>query len=268
MIYCVWYPSGGFGHYINAVLSLHGKNFTRPKKQLEFSPRGDSHNIDLVVPTYQFDQWPGFNFAPNLNYSVLVDNGINSQSELFRTVFADSTIIRVCYTDESWPVVARTMIEKAMLGDLDDQLPKFNTADWAVREKYFLFLRDHELRSCWRPTKNDLSICIENLFKYQHFQLALESCGVELEEFESTWQLWRAANAQYIDPVQTAQHIIDSVKQQISQDLTSITDVWTQSVIYYFIWLNFGVEVPHNDYASFFKNTEEIHSWLETACVC
>lgn len=268
MIYCVWYPSGGFGHYINAVLSLHGKNFMRPTKQLEFSSRGDSHSVDLVVPVYQFDQWPGFDFNHNLNYSVLVDNGINSQSEQFRTVFTDSTIIRICYTDESWPVVARAMIEKAMVSSLDNQLPSFGTANWAIREKYFLFLRDHELRSCWRPIKNDLSIHIDSLFNYQKFHQVIESCGIKLDDFESTWQLWRSANSQYIDPVQIAQCIINNIKQQTSQDLTSITDIWTQSVIYYFIWLNFGVEVPHNDYADFFKTTEEICSWLETVCVC
>ena len=32
MIYCVQYPSGGFGHFINAILTLHGVEFVRPKK--------------------------------------------------------------------------------------------------------------------------------------------------------------------------------------------------------------------------------------------
>ena len=30
MIYCVWYPSGGFGHFINAVLTLYSKDFEVP----------------------------------------------------------------------------------------------------------------------------------------------------------------------------------------------------------------------------------------------
>ena len=33
MIYCVWYPSGGFGHFINAVISLYGVDFKRPKNK-------------------------------------------------------------------------------------------------------------------------------------------------------------------------------------------------------------------------------------------
>jgi hypothetical protein len=88
---------------------------------------------------------------------------------------------------------------------------------------------------------------------------------MQLNEFEGTWHAWRFANSRYIDPVQTAQRVIDTVTQQTHQDLTIITDVWTQAVVYYFIWLKFGVEVPHNDYADFFKNTAEIQTWLKTA---
>ena len=101
MIYCVWYPSGGFGHFINAVLSLYGGNFARPKGALTFSQSGDSHSIDLTVPAYRFDQWPGAQFDSDINYSVLIDNGIDNSSEQFRTVFPDSQVIQVCYTDFS-----------------------------------------------------------------------------------------------------------------------------------------------------------------------
>jgi hypothetical protein len=45
---------------------------------------------------------------------------------------------------------------------------------------------------------------------------------------------------------------------QCSSDLTHITDIWTQAVVYYYIWLEFGIEVPHNDFANFFTNTDQI----------
>jgi hypothetical protein len=264
MIYCVWYPSGGFGHFVNAVLSLYGANFARPSNQLKFSMLGDSHELELVAPKYFHDQENyKFNFDQDLNYSVLVDNGIDNQGDRFRTVFPNARVIRICYTDYSWPVVARTMIEKAMLSDISTQLPSWDTADWAVREKYFLFLRDHEFRSAWRPT-DDFIVYVDNLFDYSEFYNALNSCGVELDTFETAWGNWRLANAVYIDPVQTAQGIIDNIKQGINQDLSNVTDLWTQAIIYYFIWLNFEQEVPHNDYAEFFKNTAEIQAWLET----
>ena len=78
MIYCIWYPSGGFGHFVNAILTLHGKNFVRPNKKLmNFSPDGNSHTLDLVVPKYHYNSWPGgIEFLNDKNYCVLIDNGI------------------------------------------------------------------------------------------------------------------------------------------------------------------------------------------------
>ena len=266
MIYCVWYPSGGFGRFINAVLSLYGGNFMRPSKSLEFSPKGDSHALDLVAPPYFHNPVNYyFKFDPNINYSVLIDNGINDQGEQFRSVFPNANVIKICYSDLSWPVVARTMIEKAMGADIATELSSWANDDWAVREKYFLFLRDHELRSAWRPNTNNFTVYVDNLFEYREFHNTLESCGIQLKEFEQAWDTWRLANSRYIDPVQIAQGVVDAVTQQVNQDLTIVTDTWTQAVVYYFIWLKFGVEVPHNDYADFFKDTDEIQTWLRTA---
>ena len=52
------------------------------------------------------------------------------------------------------------------------------------------------------------------------------------------------------------------VKNKKSAELTTITDIWTQSVVYYYIWLEFGVEVPHNDYSDWFTNTDDIVKML------
>ena len=83
-IYCVWYPSGSFGHFVNAILTLHGDNFVRPKKSLEFSSTGDSHSLDLIVPKYLHEFWPGgIEFVNNQNYCVLIDNGIDNESEFY-----------------------------------------------------------------------------------------------------------------------------------------------------------------------------------------
>jgi len=143
MIYCVWYPSGGFGHFVNAVLTLHGKNFVRPLKSLEFSKNGNSHSLDLIVPKYLHECWPGgLEFLDNKNYCVLIDNGINNEGDKFKADFPDSTIVKICYSDYSWPVVARAMIEKAMDSSVEEQLSvdAWKTDEpWARREKYFCF---------------------------------------------------------------------------------------------------------------------------------
>jgi hypothetical protein len=261
MIYCVHYPSGGFGHFINAILTLRGKEFVRPKNNLEFSSNGNSHALDLVVPKYAKDCWPGgIEFLNDKNYCVLIDNGINNESDKFKSTFPDSKTIKICYSDYSWPVIARTMIEKAMNSSIEEQLPAddWSTDEpWAQREKYFLFLRDHNFRHAWRPT-NDYTLYIDNLYNNcEEFFKTLNSI-VATEYCSDLWHKWREANAEYINPVEIAKRIISDVNTKVQSDLTHITDVWTQAVVYYYIWLEFGVEVPHNDFANFFTNTDQI----------
>jgi len=268
MIHCIWYPSGGFGHFVNAVLSLHGNNFVRPSNTIEFSSNGNSHSLELVAPKYSKNQNYDFNFLPDVNYSVLVDNGINDEGEKFKSVFDGANIIKLCYTDYSWPVVAKTMIEKAMESSIESELDftKWHTDEnWARREKYFLFLRDHPLRYKWRHSADTANINIETLLEYAEFKDALIKSGIGIESFRQLWEEWLQNNFKYFLPILAAQDIIKQVKnkQSVEVDLSMVTDVWVQAVIYYYIWLEFNVEVPHNDYANFFTNTKEIATWLK-----
>ena len=262
MIYCVWYPSGGFGHFVNAILTLHGDNFVSPKNTLEFSSNGNSHNLELVAPKYLHDpENYFFNFDTDKNYSVLIDNGIDNESSRFQKFFPDAKIIKICYNDYSWPVVVRTMIEKAMGVDLELQVfPEVagwnTTDDWVVREKYFLYLRDNALRQAWRPT-TDTTIHLDELFDYSVFFNKLNSI-TKTNVFEETWNYWRAANDQYISPVKIATKIMSCVLNQNTCNMCHIKDIWTQSVIYYYIWLTFNIEVPHNDFANFFTDSDQI----------
>jgi hypothetical protein len=152
------------------------------------------------------------------------------------------------------------MINKAMGNSIEEQLPinEWETDEpWSRREKYFLFLRDHKLRHAWRPT-DDYTLYIDNLYSnFEEFFKTLNSI-VATEYCLDLWQEWREANAEYINPVEIAKRIILDVNMKVPSDLTHITDVWTQAVVYYYIWLEFGVEVPHNDFANFFTNTDQI----------
>lgn len=265
MIFCVWYPCGGFGHFINAVLTLHGNNFVRPTKNLTFSPNGNSHNLDLVTPKYFHGHWPtGVNFLENKNYCVLIDNGIDDESATFKSTFPDSSVIRICYSDSSWPVIARTMFDKAMGSSIQKQLlvDEWDTNEaWACREKYFLYLRDHAFRYSWKPT-SDHSLYIDDMFDYSRLSSNLNSV-VTVEPFGELWRSWRNANACYINPVETANTIVQQVLDKQSSDLSHVKDLWDQAVVYYFIWLKFGFEVPHNDYSNWFTNTLDIVKMLQ-----
>ena len=264
MIYCVWYPSGGFGHFINAILTRYGENFVRPSSILNFSSNGNSHSLDLVVPKYFHNHWPyEYEFDKNKNYCVLIDNGINDKSDTFRTRFSNAAVIKICYTDQSWPVVARTMIDKAMRSSIELALP---IDEWSVdepcarREKYFLFLRDHQLKNAWQPSDQNF-INVEHLFDYNNFYNRLNKF-VGIESFEDIWQQWRGANSKYIDPVETANVAMQYIKNKQTFDLRQITDLWDQAVIYYYFWIWFGIEVPHNDFANWIDSTDQLTGLL------
>lgn len=271
MIYCVWYPSGGFGHFINAILTLRGQNFVRPQKSLTFSHSGDSHSLDLVVPKYQNECWPsGIEFCDDKNYCVLIDNGINNESSKFRNHFPNALVIKVCYSDYTWPVVARTMIDKAMSSSIEEQLGTeiWNSSEsWACREKYFLYLRDHDLRHAWRKVHQHdqptFEISVSDLYhSYRNCFKKLNEIA-EIRVFEDLWVEWRKANAKYIDPIETAIEILEAVSTKHTKDLSHITDIWTQAVLYYFIWLKYKIEVPHNDFADFFTSTDQIQELIQ-----
>jgi hypothetical protein len=264
MIYCVWYPSGGFGHFINAVLTLHGKDFVRPKNLLEFSKNGNSHNLDVVVPKYLHGKWVNhFEFLKDKNYCVLIDNGINDERKNFKDSFSEATVIKICYSDQSWPVIARTMIDKAMTSCVETELSTEaweTSASWAKREKYFLFLRDHNLRHAWR-TSDDNAIYVDDLFDYYVFFNKINLLAT-VESFEELWKRWQQANDRYISPINVAKNIVAAVKLNQFQPLDHIQDIWTQAVVYYYIWITFGVEVPHNTYSNWFTNTQDIITML------
>jgi hypothetical protein len=259
MIYCVWYPAGGFGHFINSVLNSYGKNFVRPKSLPMISSNGNSHQQELVAPTYfQDPEVYKFEFDSTKNYSVLIDNGINNESVRFTNFFSNACLIKICYTDFSWPIVAKTMIIKAMKTSLEQQLPLDSSswkegADWALREKYFLFLRDHPLRYKWKPGVQDIVINIEDLLTYQGLRQKL---NVDLEDFTDHYDIWFRTNSVYFDPVLNAEKILQG-------QFISTNDIWSQAVLYYQIWCRYGIEVPHNDYSSWFESHEQIVKMLD-----
>jgi len=269
-IFCIWYPSGGFGHFINAVLTLHGKNFAKSKdKNIVFDSLGTSHNFALIAPKYFHDPAHyDFNFNNSENYSVLIDNGINNETKTFVKFFPDAQIIKLCYSDRTWPIVARTMIEKAMRTSFDSEIEVDKELwpvqdSWAKREKYFLFLKDHALRHAWKLDNNCLNLFIDDMLDYQRLKQQLEKFQISLSNFEPLWNDWLKHNYTYINSVTTAEKTINAVRQGQPLDLSTITDIWTQSVIYYFIWLTCEFEVPHNDYKDWFTNTKDIVTMLD-----
>ena len=265
MIYCIWYPSGGFGHYINAIISLFGKNFCRPTNNLIFSNVGDSHHLDLVAPKYfQDPEVYKFDFNPTLNYSVLIDNGIDNEGKRFEHFFPENNIvIKIGYNDWSWPIVAKTMIIKALHSSLENEVnissEHWNTNEsWAMREKYFLYLRGHPLRHKWRQDTT-FFIDVFDVFDSTQLTTKLNCAGIEIEDFESIHLNFLTHNEKYIKPLLQAHDILKNLNQNVDLE---ITDIWTQAIVYYYIWLKYEIEVPHNDYSNWFTSTKDIVTML------
>ena len=265
----MWYPAGGFGHFVNSILTLYGHGFVRPTNtQFDFSLTGDSHALELVAPKYYNDpEEYKFLFDQAGVYSVLVDNGNNNETKRFLNYFDNPQVIKICYTDYSWPIIARTMIEKGMRVGFEQEVSIDSDAwtsneNWAVREKYFLFLRDNHLRSAWRSDPECDNLFIEDLIDYSSFKQQLSTFGIVTEPFDELWNNWFGANKKYLEPCKIAQDILDSIDVEDYYSLEYIDDIWTQAVVYYYIWLKYKFEVPHNDYANWFTNTKDIVTML------
>ena len=127
---------------------------------------------------------------------------------------------------------------------------------------YFLFLRDHTLRTAWHPEVGVDCVVVNSLLNYSKLKHTIERTGIELSEFKSLWNNWYTHNEIYFMPIIIAEQVLDKIKHKESFDLIHITDVWTQAVIYYYIWTEFGKEVPHNDFENFFSNVDQITQWL------
>lgn len=272
MICCIWYPSGGFGHYVNGVISLYAPGFARPGHgSIEFSALGNSHQLPLVAPKYIHDKdHYDFEFEPGLNYSVLIDNGIDNRSEKFKSLFPNASIIKITYNDLSWPVVAKTSIIKAigdeMFSHLKPETDLWADADqpWAQREKFFLYLRDGEFRDKWQASKDCTNLDVMDIYDYPTLSQTLMSLLGPMPDFSDLHQEWKQANKDYFDVVFLAQDVLKCLRNNQDMDISHITDLWTQAVINYFIWLEYSYEIPVNDFANWFTNTRQIYELLSS----
>jgi len=267
MIYCVWYPSGGFGHFVNAILSLYGDNFVRPDDQTaKFSQTGDLHSLKLIAPRYlDGREYPTFTFDMSKNYSVLIDNGINNSGKLFLNTFPDGKIIKLCYNDISWPIVANTSIIKAKRSSLENELPLDQAwpgqEPWAIREKYSLYIKEHYLRNAWTTDDQAHNLDVFTLVSYQKLKDFFNNF-IELTDFKELHNQWLQHNYKYFFPVVESLKIIDAIKSKQHMDVTHVSGIWDQAVVNYFLNLEFNIEIPVNDFADWFHNTKQIYDLL------
>jgi hypothetical protein len=278
----IQYPSGGFGHLIHALLSSYSPQFYGKEKNYNFGHGGDSHNYPVFLPKYfegaTFDVGRYSNLLKQYQgqsefITVLIDSGITNDSEEFLNYVTPAIRLKVHYDDWSWPLAGKLFYTRCMAAVLNKptELAEFINPDidkwangsenWAVREKYFLFLRDHAFRKSWRLRQDEMSLPLTDILKYDKLFKIL-STYFTINDFFEFYIAWETKNHHHYAFYYEAIDIWTNIKNKTSYSLDNVTDLFTQAVIYYFIWLEFGVEVPHNIYSNWFTNTEEIVGML------
>jgi hypothetical protein len=279
----IQYPSGGFGHTIHVILSMFGKNFACNPLDHKFGIAGDSHQFPELLPKmFNVNEYNVEKFCVmldqvenNKNVTILIDSGISDDTVDFKKIIHPHFSIRICYDDWSWPLLAKMFYTRCMsavdskkyqlidfINPDHDKWPSNESEDWAVREKYFLYLRDHPFRHCWRPVAGCVSLPVEQILNYTSLHITLNQ-WFNVVEFEDFYKKWYSVNKEHFDFHFACKKIIDQIEFNQLVDLSNINDLFDQAVINYYIWLKYNFEVPHNDYAEWFTNTKDITIMLK-----
>lgn len=278
----IQYPSGSFGHLIHTLLSSYSPQFYGEPLNYTFGHGGDSHQYPLFLPKYI--EPVTFNTVDYTNclkqyqgqsefISILIDSGIDNDSDEFVNYINPDIRLKVNYNKWSWPIAGKLFYTRCMSAVLNKptelnefispDIFKWNnvTEEWAIREKYFLFLRDHAFNQAWQLHDSELSIPLIDILDYNSLFKRL-SMYFTITEFKEFYNNWQATNYRHYGFYNEVTDIWDKIKNKIPYSLSGVSDLFTQAVIYYFIWLEYGVEVPHNDYSHWFTNTDEIVTML------
>lgn len=274
----IQYPSGGFGHFIHVILSAYCEKFAGAASDYSFGPGGDSHAYPCLLPKYfnsQYNLKAYKNVLSDLQdefATVLIDSGIDNDSDEYKLIIKPDLTIRICYDDWSWPLLAKMFYTRCMSAisnqkqSIDEWIKPSSDGwsdlnqNWAKREKYFLYLRDHHFRNFWRSDqRNSLNLPVEHILNYKTLHKSLSQI-FPVKDFTNFYSSWFQQNQEHFNFYFTALDVIDNLHHD--KDISDVTDLFTQAVVYYYIWLRFGFEVPHNDYSNWFTTTKDIVTML------
>ena len=278
-VVAIQYPSGGFGHFVHVVLSSFCDNIEGQAQQYKFGPSGNSHDYPMALPKYLNTQFKIDEYHQTLKLlsneyaTILVDAGIENDSDEFKKFINPYLSIRICYDDWAWPLLSKMFYTRCLgIQKKNDPgienwiMPEDNKwydpqVTWAIREKYFLYLRDHEFRYKWRPATGYATLPLKEILNYNSFYTILNQ-WFNVNKFEDFYKQWHNTNKEQFAFYFDCLHIINCVENKQSLDLSNIDDLFVQAVVYYYIWIKYNFEVPHNDYSNWFTNTDDIVTML------
>jgi hypothetical protein len=288
-LYTIQYPSGSFGHFTHLLLSNYGDNFTKQETELKFKNKmnsGSSHFVSSQIKKYySADLYKDYakknliddyiELTKNGNYTtVIIDSGITDDSEEFKQFFPGANCIKICYTDYSWPFSAKAfytrcmsevLLEKTKIDDfIKPEKNKWQSSEsWELREKYFLFLRDHEFRRRWNLSAAPMTVDVDAYFDYNSLYKSFSNI-VKMNNFNELYDKFYENNLIHIDWYIRCREILSAIQNNQHIDLTDITDdLFSQATINYYIQILYNFEIPAWDYRDWFSSTDQIFSMFD-----
>jgi hypothetical protein len=275
------YPSGGYGYYLARLINSFVTNVVPTADLFEFDQLGTSHLLPLVAGDIHHEQNRNL-YSVNECYQRDIDQqkyilipycpGIqNDTTTNLEINFPNAKIVRLCYHDNTWPLIFQNCIVKAAAGTLETDVEfdskKFGSGDnWARRENFSLLFENHHYRNMWKEYDHArfLNIDIFELLTNPHCCLLKVANFINGSIYHSDrlldkHQQFLDANPNTITHLEILQ-IINSLT--IEQDLMHVEHLYHQAVMNFYIQTKFNFVIPSNDYANWFTNTKEIVTML------
>jgi hypothetical protein len=270
----IHYPSGGFGHFLYAVLTICGSQFHAWDDKIEFSDTGDSHKVRLnskvwfhMSPDYQFsvEDWAD---TDEKRHIVLIDSGINlDEYQVVRNRFPNNQMIRMCIDPVAVPIVRQTCLYKA---ERKIEFEFKSKLDWEQREEislsywHALSQPDFYLNN-FKPVYDQNVLNIPISWLVFQFDLVIDqlnhSLGLELDrnkarELHAEFMLH---NEKYTRSTTLWRDISAALDQNINLELPDNISLHDQGYINFMLEVNYELEeISAWDYRDWFRSTSEI----------
>ena len=256
------YPSGGFGNYINVLVSMCFNAIDTPEKDFKFSADGNSHD---------FPKSTWYHYEDNIKLFrddiLLVDSGIDKDYiEPITERFPNSPIIRMCIDEQSKSIVTQTCRYKA-----EGKQFIFDGEWWEKREQYTLMYHygkennDYYINN-FKPLDGCTNINISDLFVNFDKVLGQLSTVVGSYDKDKAYELHNGfleSNNRYHKAEELVNIVQDALetKNHVKLDDYSLHD---QGYLLFWLERKYNIkEIPPYDYREWFKHTKEIETCLK-----
>ena len=273
-IILISYPSGGFGNFIYHILTEFANETVKvDNSTFKFDDTGNSHQSTKYTEIYYKDPlvYTATISVESNNKKILVlcDNGINNDKYTkINKIFPNATIIRLVISDAVRPIIYQTCMMKAAEQNIIDAtknhiLDHWNDADesYAIRENFTLLY--HNWPFAWQQNDTTINVELEYLITnpINTIEALISNLGMTIANQQLLNRAvtdWIDANSIYFAVYTNANKIMQAIKDNISIDISNISDLHEQGYINFCIEQHYGIIIPVYDYCDWFRSTDQI----------